>query len=146
MLTIARKSITEETKDKVIELLEAGLSTRKAAKEAGISDFSVSKIAKERGFHFDTKANEMAAKCKTKYAQAARIDVVSEGINKLREMLHEINRAKDMRDWAVSLGILIDKRRLEDSEADNGKGGEIHALITAMEANNGVTDPDRQTK
>jgi len=35
---------------------------------------------------------------------------------------------------------------LEDSEADNGKGGEIHALITAMEANNGVTDPDRQTK
>jgi len=126
--------------------LEAGCSVRQAAKNVGVSTYAVSKTATERGFSFDTKSTNLAAKCKTKYAQAARIDVVAEGINKLREMLPEIDRSKDMRDWAVSLGILIDKRRLEDSEADNGKGGEIHALITAMEANNGVTDPDRQTK
>lgn len=140
------RPLSEETRDEIMRHLEAGCSVRQAAKNVGVSTFSVSETARKRGFNFDDKSTEMAAKCKTKYAQAARIDVVAEGINKLREMLPEIDRSKDMRDWAVSLGILIDKRRLEDSEADNGKGGEIHALITAMEANNGVTDPDRQTK
>ena len=47
-------------------------------------------------------------------------------------MLPEIEKAKDMRDLSVSLGILLDKRRLEDTELDKGKGGELLELIKEM--------------
>ena len=136
MLIIAgngTSKISEEVKDEVIKLLESGLSTRKIANQVGVSDASISNIAKERGYSFEKKAGELARKCHKTYAQVDRIETIAEFINKCKEMLPDIEKAKDMRDMSVSLGILIDKRRLEDTELDKGKGGELLALLNEME-------------
>jgi len=55
-------------------------------------------------------------------------------------MLPEIEKAKDMRDLSVSLGILLDKRRLEDTGLDKGKGGELLALVNRMGKEDESTD------
>ena len=90
-----------------------------------------------------TELTKKAAKCKSLYNRPQRIDVIAAGIDKLVTMLPEITRAKDMRDWSVSLAIMMDKRRLEDSGDDNEKGGEFMQLMKAMEEENGSATSER---
>ena len=133
----------DERDDLVIEYLKEGLTTREVAKKVGISNGWVSKIASSRGYDISTERTRKAAKCKSLYNRPERIKVIADGIDKLVAMLPEITKAKDMRDWSVSLAILMDKRRLEDSGDGNEKGGEFMALMKAMEEENGSATSER---
>lgn len=133
----------DERDDLVIEYLKEGLTTREVAKKVGLSNGWVSKIASARGYDISTERTRKAAKCKSLYNRPQRINVIADGIDKLVAMLPEITKAKDMRDWSVSLAILMDKRRLEDSGDGNEKGGEFMALMKAMEEENGSATSER---
>ena len=133
----------EERNDLIIGYLKDGLTTREVAEKVGVSSGTVSNVANARGYDISTERTRKAAKCKSLYNRPERIKVIADGIDKLVAMLPDITKAKDMRDWSVSLAILMDKRRLEDSGDGNEKGGEFMALMKAMEEENGSATSER---
>ena len=130
----------DERNDLIIEYLKEGLSTRKTGEKVGVSEATVSNVAKAKGYDILSERTKAATKCSQLYNKAGRIALIDEGMNKLHEMLPTIDKAKDLQNWSISLGILCDKRRLEDAGKDNEKGGEIVALFKAMEEDNGSPD------
>ena len=133
----------EERNDLIIDYLKDGLTTREVAEKVGVSNGTVSNVASARGYDISTERIRKAAKCKSLYNRPQRIKVIADGIDKLVAMLPEITKAKDMRDWSVSLAILMDKRRLEDSNDSKERGGEFMALMKAMEEENGSATSER---
>lgn len=133
----------EERNDLIIGYLKEGLSTREVAEKVGLSNGWISKIASDRGYDISTERTRKAAKCKSLYNRPERIKVIADGIDKLVAMLPEITKAKDMRDWSVSLAILMDKRRLEDSNDSKERGGEFMSFMKAMEEENGSSNAER---
>ena len=133
----------EERNDLIIDYLKDGLTTREVGERVGVSCATVSNVASARGLDISTERTRKAAKCKSLYTRPDRIKVIADGIDKLVAMLPEITKAKDMRDWSVSLAILMDKRRLEDSNDSKERGGEFMALMKAMEEENGSSNAER---
>ena len=133
----------EERNDLIIDYLKDGLTTREVGERVGVSCATVSNVASARGLDISTERTRKAAKCKSLYTRPDRIKVIADGIDKLVAMLPEITKAKDMRDWSVSLAILMDKRRLENSNDSKERGGEFMALMKAMEEENGSATSER---
>lgn len=99
----------------VVEALQAGESQNAVARRLGCSAGSVNRIAKLNGLEYSSPKH--AAECRRDYAAAERLELLNQGFDKARELLPAIKSPQWLQAWSISMGILIDKRRLEDGEA-----------------------------
>lgn len=108
--------VTEAERKRIADELRSGKTPYRVAKDAGRSRTTVCKIAGDLGIELDVQRVKKASEARRDYAQAERLILLNEGFDKAREILANVGLADDLKDWAVAVGTLIDKRRLEDGE------------------------------
>lgn len=106
-------------------MVAGGESQREVARRFNVNVSTVSRVAGD--------VADVAQRCRTQNATAAhtalevarsrwnaaeRIELLNKGFDKLHNMADDLAFARDAKDWATAVGILIDKRRLEDGESD----------------------------
>ena len=124
--------LSDQTRQQVMAAIAAGKPRNQIARETGVSAGSVTTIAREMGAAFDQSATKKAVQARRTYAQAERLDLLNEGFETARAMLPRCERPHELFQWAVAVGTLIDKRRLEEGEA-----------TSRAEVNNGSDARDR---
>ncbi len=126
--------VGEDEEKAILEALKAGRSVRDVADEFDRATGTISNIAARNELDLgERSATKKAALIKSCYAAEARIGLVSEGLEALAHALPSVPPPKDMREWALAVAILIDKRRLEDSIDPTTRGGEIAELFKKMQ-------------
>ena len=120
-----RAGLPEETKQAIREMVASGASHRDVARSFGVSISSVAKFAgdlvtdRERSRTQNATAAHTALEiARSRWGAAQRIELLNKGFDKLHDMADDLAFARDAKDWATAVGILIDKRRLEDGESD----------------------------
>jgi hypothetical protein len=115
---MSRRSYTDVDRLAVLADLEGGLSCRQVGRKHGCSHQTVGRIAREMDHSVDRSATERATRLRRDYAQAERLSVINEAFEAVRRAIPKVAwNETNPRDLVVALGILIDKRRLEDGEA-----------------------------
>jgi len=126
--------VSAAEEEAILAALRAGRSVRDVGAEVGRSKSTVANVAKRNGLELvDVHGTKRAAEARSRYAAEARIGLVSEGLEALARALPSVPPPKDMREWALAVAILIDKRRLEDSIDPTTRGGEIAELFKKMQ-------------
>ena len=119
------KAIPQKEKMAIIKAIKNGKKRNKIAKEFNRSGSSISKIAKEIGVRFDRSITKKATETRKAYAKESRLEVLADLFQVIKEKLKETeNTAKDVFDLSKSLGIAIDKARLEEGEPTEISKGE----------------------
>jgi hypothetical protein len=111
--------VTEAERRRIVAYLREGKSQGWVARELKRGKATISRVASAEGIDSERSATKKAAEARRDYAQAERLVLLNEGFDKAREILANVGLADDLKDWAVAVGTLIDKRRLEDGEATN---------------------------
>src|SRR5678816_3304167 len=99
----------------ILEALQGGASQNAVARRFGCNPSTVNRIAKSNGLQYCPPKNLVEAR--RDYSQVERLALLNLGFEKARELLPAIKSPQWLQAWSISLGILIDKRRLEDGEA-----------------------------
>lgn len=109
------KAISNDERKDIIQAIKEGHGCGEIARAFGRSKSTISDIAKEEGLQFGERSRTKTATAVRKaYLSEQRLILVDDGLQKLEDLLPGIKKAKDMRFWAIALGTLIDKRRLEE--------------------------------
>jgi hypothetical protein len=119
----ASAPFTPEEADQVRRLLvDDGRSMTATAKAMKRSVAMIRAFADAEGI--DTVANALKRRTTAAraYAQTERLNTLNEAFEKVREAVErirvdEVSQPRDIQSLMVALGILIDKRRLEEGEA-----------------------------
>ena len=126
--------VSAAEEEAILAALRAGRSVRDVGAEFRRGKTTVSDVARRNGLELaDVRRTKLAAEARSRYAAEARIGLVSEGLEALARALPSVPPPKDMREWALAVAILIDKRRLEDSIDPTTRGGEIAELFKKMQ-------------
>lgn len=113
---MARK-IPEETKMAIVETLKEGeLTRREIANKFGVSYNTVARIAHGFQGEIDRSRTKKAAEAKKRWGKKRRLELIAAFLDKIEELLKHDPTSKDIKDLSTSLGILIDKARLEEGE------------------------------
>lgn len=95
--------------------LRDGKSQNAVAREVGCGPATVNRVAKANGLEYS--APKKASEARRDYAAAERIALLNKVFAQAEEMLPTIKTPHKLQALVISLGILIDKRRLEDGDA-----------------------------
>jgi transposase-like protein len=106
----------------ILEALETGASQNAVARQLGCSVGLVNKVARVNGREYSRPKH--AAEARRDYAQAERLALLNKLFDKVREMADGPLTPNGLQALTISMGILTDKRRLEDGEATSR--AEIH--------------------
>ena len=120
------KAITDEEREKILELLREGFSHGQVARRTGRSQSAVSALAKEYSIEpvYRMPKAQLAAR---EYNKVERLNLLNLMFDKASELLDRSDlTARDFKDLVTAVAICIDKRRLED-----GKAGEIREQRTS---------------
>jgi hypothetical protein len=98
----------------ILEALKAGESQNGVARRLGCSPGTVNKVARLNGLEYSRPKH--AAEARRDYSAAERLELLNQGFEKARELLPSIKSPQWLQAWSISMGILIDKRRLEDGD------------------------------
>lgn len=113
--------VTDKERQQIIDAIKGGKSIHAVAKEFRRSKQTIGKIARQAGLDADTTSTQAASTARVRYAEAERLELINKGFDKVAQVLEAIegdpDHAKPLREVVTALGILIDKRRLEDGEA-----------------------------
>lgn len=107
--------VTPQEREQIIEALKAGGSIHGVAKTCGRAKGTVSAIAHSAGI--ERSAPEKAVAARVDYCAAERLVLLNEGFAKAREILETVRTPNGLQSWTIAVGILTDKRRLEDGDA-----------------------------
>lgn len=116
----------------ILEALQAGESQNAVARRLGYSPATVNKVAKANGLN---GANEYRSAPKrplspeieaaaADYCLERRIALLNKVFNKAEELIETATTPHKLQALAIAIGILTDKRRLEDGEVTSRT--EIH--------------------
>ena len=107
----------------VIEALQTGESQNSVSRRLGVSLGSVNRIAKLNGLEPYSGPKNFAPGA-AEYSLERRVALIDKVFAKAESMLDTATTPHKLQALAIALGILIDKRRLEDGEATSRT--EIH--------------------
>jgi hypothetical protein len=130
------RTITEEERKKMLELLREGFSHGEVARRTGRSQSAVSALAKQCSIE---PVNRMpkAQLAAREYNKVERRNLLNLMFDKASVLLDRSDlTARDFKDLVTAIAICIDKRRLED-----GKAGEIREQRTSS---SGGLDLDKE--
>src|SRR5690625_2118538 len=114
--------ITPEERQQIIDAIRGGKSRYAVAKEFRRSRTSVAAIAREAGLDSVDTSTAKATQARERYATAQRIELINKFFERIEQRIDNlpddpVAAARAIRDLSTSLGIAIDKRRLEDGDA-----------------------------
>ena len=111
--------ITPEERATAISLLEQGLSCGAVATAIGRDSRRISDIARLAGIDTVESARERRLAAAADFNLARRLELGNKIAARLAELVESEGPLlpKDLRDVAVTFGVLTDKRRLEDGES-----------------------------
>lgn len=117
------KPLTDAERAAIVAALEAGDSVNAVARHSGRSLGTVSNIANAAGIELEHSMPQKSAAARDAVAQvrkdfdlAARLDLLNQGFVKAGNLLASLSDPADLQRWSTAVGILIDKRRLEDGD------------------------------
>lgn len=124
--------ITQQEKERIIELYtEDGLAPESIAGEIQRSEYNVKQVLKAEGLILGngtpntvtpTRLLQMAANRSLEhvrdYDKANRLKLLNLAFEKAADLLHQGMTARDYKDLVTGMVLLVDKRRLEDGEAN----------------------------
>lgn len=113
---MARPRISDAKQREVVALLRSGLSSNQAARTAGISQPSASRIARANGISLNQIRTEKAREALLDFDVTERLKLSNEMLAKARAMLASIDKPSELQSLAMTLAILTDKRRLEEGQ------------------------------
>lgn len=94
----------------ICDAVRAGASVRAAATQFGVSVGVVAKIT--RGLSRDRETRKKPRD----FARDRRLALLNRGFVRASELLEAVTTVQQLQTWAVAVGVLIDKRRLEEGE------------------------------
>ena len=99
----------------ILRALQGGESQNAVARRFGCGAATVNRIAKRNGLEYS--APKHAAEARRDYAAAERLALLNKLFDKVREMADGPSLTPNgLQALTISMGILTDKRRLEDGE------------------------------
>ena len=98
----------------ILDALKSGESQNAVARRLGVGPATVNRIAKRNGLEYSPPKH--AAEARRDYAFAERIQLLNKLFDKLSEMADGPLTPNGLQALSISMGILTDKRRLEDGE------------------------------
>jgi hypothetical protein len=98
------------------DALEAGEPQKKIAARLGCSPATVNKIAKANGVHPSSPQRSPGVAAAADYALERRILLLNKLFDKVSEMVEGPLTPNGLQALTIAMGILTDKRRLEDGE------------------------------
>lgn len=104
-----------ETRAAIVADLRAGKSQYRIAKDHGVSQGTVSKIAKAEGISGIYSAPKNAAAARITYDLERRLALSDKFFEHLEAALD--GHPGNVKDWAIAYAVLVDKRRLEEGKA-----------------------------
>lgn len=130
-VTRGKGRITEQEKAQIIELYsEDGLAPESIASEIQRSEYNVKQVLKAEGLILGngspntvtpTRLLQMAAdeglESVRDYDKANRLKLLNLAFEKAADLLNQGMTARDYKDLVAGIVLLVDKRRLEDGEA-----------------------------
>lgn len=66
---------------------------------------------------FERSQTRKATEAKCDRARRERLELINEGFEWARELLPDIQEPKELKEWMVAVGTLIDRRRMEEGAA-----------------------------
>ena len=109
--------LTPDERQRIIGLLESGMSVGETARQTGRSKAVVSVLGKRAGITVrEQSQTEKARQAAQEYHRDRRLALLDQAFQKAEELLPTITTARELRDWAVGNAVLTDKRRLETGE------------------------------
>lgn len=119
--------LPDEEREKIVALLREGKSQGQVASEVDRNKSTVSRIAKSEGVDVANVATEKATVARAAWNQARRVELIGKGMAHAEAMLPGITETRELQSWMMSIGIAVDKLRLESGEAtdikENRRGG-----------------------
>lgn len=100
----------------MVEALRAGESINSVAKRFNRGVATVTRAARSANVASEYSAPKRAIEARRDYDLAARLELLNEGFKKAANLLASIADPADLQRWTVAVGVLIDKRRLEDGD------------------------------
>jgi hypothetical protein len=100
--------------DAILKALQTGESQNAVARRFKCGPATVNRIAKRNGLEYT--APKMAAEARRDYALVERVALLNKLFDKVREMADGPLTPNGLQALTISMGILTDKRRLEDGE------------------------------
>lgn len=111
------KRITQDEEMAIVKAIQEGDSLTQIAKKIKRSKGTIAKYAKINNLSFERSQTKKAAEARKAYAKESRLEILADLFQVIKEKLKETeNTAKDVFDLSKSLGIAIDKARLEEGE------------------------------
>lgn len=105
----------------IIEALKAGESQNAVARRLGCSPGTVNRVAKLNGLECHSAKNQEAearvSAALADYSLERRMALLNKVFAQAEQMVETATTPHKLQALAIALGILIDKRRLEDGEA-----------------------------
>ena len=125
------KSLTDEEKSLIREMLEDEQSHKSIAKRVGRSQSTVSEFAKRQGYSpVPERTPQVANQARKDFAKAERLELLNRAFEIAADMLERGGlSARDFKELMTAVAIGIDKRRLEEGEPNSvheRRSGEPH--------------------
>jgi len=124
--------VSSEEEAAICEALEAGKSQYQVAKDFSRGSSTISRIATKHGLGHSDPKTKPAIEARMCYGSEARIKLVNRGLDKASDLLDAIDTPRALKDWFLGVAIGIDKRRLEDEDTNEGRGGELRLIFDKM--------------
>lgn len=111
MATQAKRALSSGEREEAIALLRAGITQREVAKRFGVSQATIARAAKFGnvvilpGVDSETEV--------TNYDSEARLQLLFKALDRVDGMIAQTDKPQGLRELAVTIGVLIDKVRLE---------------------------------
>jgi len=109
--------LSDEQRAAILADLRAGGSVRAVARAHGTSAMTVSRTGRSGGVEVTYQATKKASACRKDWALVERLELLNRLFAKADELLPTVVRPLHLQQLATTVGILIDKRRLEDGDA-----------------------------
>lgn len=114
--------LSDDERDGILADLRAGMKPAEVAKKWRRSERTVHRLGAAAGL--GGVARKKADQARRDWALAERVGLLNKGFEKAEELLGKVATPHGFQAWAVAVGILIDKRRLEDGDATERTGVE----------------------
>lgn len=111
------RKLTDAQLEEAAAMFKAGATSRQVGKALGVSHTTAAKIAALRGYELDRARVIAATNARVAYTQERRCLLIDAFFDKLGRMLNKVSKPQELQQLAATLGILIEKRRLEDGDA-----------------------------
>jgi hypothetical protein len=100
----------------IVADLQAGTSYYRAAGNAQVATNTARRVARLEGLERHDPKVLAGGRARSTFSRERRIALLDRAFERLELLLPEVETAKELQQFAAALGVLIDRRRLEDDE------------------------------